>query len=104
VPAVVQEIAEPADRALIAHCFGCLRDPPGAKAGLPHGTRFWERAAAAPQYTTACGLLKQACGRPQHVRPVFQQCHEPDLGESAGSSTGAWTPESLIVLRRIRDI
>jgi hypothetical protein len=37
VPAVSQEVSEPADDALIAHSFGCLRDAAGTKTRLPHG-------------------------------------------------------------------
>src|SRR5207249_11933469 len=35
VPAVAQEIAEPADRALIAHRFGCLGNASYAETGVP---------------------------------------------------------------------
>src|SRR5207302_6755720 len=40
----------------------------------------------------------------QHVRPILQQGHEPNLGESAGTSTGTRTTEGLVVLRSIGDI
>lgn len=30
------------------------------------------------------------------MRPILQQPHKPNLGESAGTSTGAWMPEFLV--------